>query len=83
MPDLAELIRERLDDPKRYMESGIDLLIDALLAVVDLHQCAEDGRDYTRGRFPSVEEPKYDAGRRWGLRDAAKAIAKELGIEVE
>ena len=36
--NLDTLIRARLDDPKRYAENGNDPLVNALLAILELHK---------------------------------------------
>ena len=37
MPDLDALIRERLADPKSFLENGIEPLIDAIAETLDRH----------------------------------------------
>lgn len=75
MTDLDAAIRARLDDPKRYLENGIEPLIRAITAALDLHAAPERALpgeihcgelvDWVKGGCPTV-----------------RTIAAALGIEV-
>ena len=92
MPDLDALIRERLDDPKRFLENGIEPLIDAITAVLDLHALRpgggigyepDDGSKYERmGRVCTSCGPPDEYAVRWPCPEV-RAIAAALGIEVD
>jgi hypothetical protein len=72
--DLPARIRDVLDNPKQYAENGNGPLIEALLAVVDMH-------DRISNDWTHFHETSEELARRWAIEQAVELIAERLGID--
>ncbi len=92
MPNLDAQIRERLSDPKRFLENGIEPLIDAITVVLDRHALhpdggigyhPDDGSKYERMSRVCIScGPPDEYAERWPCPEI-RAIAAALGVEAD